>query len=81
MHYLNQMNRSKLLGLSLVVLVAVILGGWFFLGSHKNGPPPPAMAALVEPRAINSGTIKFEAGAQQLALVRAQSIPVSPVPM
>ena len=81
MHYLNQMNRSKLLGLSLVVLVAVILVGWFFLGSHKNGPPPPAMAALSEPRAVNSGSIKFEAGAQQLALVRTQSIPISPVPM
>ena len=81
MHYFKEMNRSKLLVLSLAVIVAVILVGWLFLGSRKSGPPPPTMAPLAEPKAVNSGSIKFEAGAQQLALVRAQEIPVSPVPM
>ena len=81
MAYFKEINRSKLLGLSLVILAAVILAGWFFLGSRKNGPPPPATAAPADPQAVNAGAIKFEAGAPQLALVRTQSIPVSPVPM
>ena len=81
MPYFKEMNRSKLLGLSLVVLAAVILIGWFFLGPGKSGPPPPAMAPLAEPQAVSSGSIKYEEGAQQLALVRTQIIPVSAVPM
>ena len=81
MHYFKEMNRSKLLGFTFVVLVAVGLVGWYFLGSRKSGPPPPVTAPVAEPQAVSAGSIKYEEGAQQLALVRTQTIPVSAVPM
>ena len=80
MHYFKS-HRKGLLGLSLVALAAVLLGAWLFFSSHKNGTAPPVTAAPAQPEAVASGSLKFPAGSQQLALVRTQSIPLTPVPM
>ena len=80
MHYFKS-HRKGLLGLSLVALAAVLLGAWLFFSSHKNGTAPPVTAAPAQPEAVASGSLKFPAGSQPLALVRTQSIPLTPVPM
>ena len=81
MLHFKDMRRGKLLSLVLVGIAVVMLGGWVFFGSHKNNPPPPVNAAAPQPESAAPGAIKFAPGSQQLALVRAQSIPLSPVPM
>ncbi len=81
MLHFKDMRRGKLFAFAVVGFSAVVLGGWVFFGSHKNGSPQPVTVAPPQPESAAPGSIKFALGSQQLALVRAQSIPLSPVPM
>lgn len=75
------MSRKQLVGMSLAGLALIVLISWFFFGSRKNGAPPPKNIEVVQAETVTANTIKFPAGAPQLALVRVQRIPLSPIPM
>lgn len=80
MQLLKNMSQKQkgLTVLGLALLVVVI---WLMFGSgKKNGTDTKEQNAPV-PKVATSGALQYETGAPQLALIKTQSIPLSPIPM
>lgn len=80
MQLLKNMSQKQkgLTVFGLAILVVVI---WLMFGAgKKNGTGAKEQNAPV-PKVATSGALQYETGAPQLALIKTQSIPLSPIPM
>ncbi len=81
MQYLKKMNRKKLVGMSVIGIAIIVLLGWTIFGTRKHDASLVATTTVVQPDAVTANSIRYPAGAPQLALIRVQTIPLSPVPI
>ncbi len=75
------MNRKKLVGMSVIGIAIIVLLGWTIFGTRKHDASLVATTTVVQPDAVTANSIRYPAGAPQLALIRVQTIPLSPVPI
>lgn len=74
-------QKSKRIGLGLLVLLALAYAGWLSLSPSKVAHMPTPAASAQQAHAELSGSIRFVAGAPQLAMLQTQSLPLVPIPL
>ena len=74
-------KKSKHIGLGLLVLLALAYAGWLSLSPSKIAHMPTPAASAQQAHAELSGSIRFVAGAAQLAMLQTQSLPLAPIPL
>lgn len=80
MQQFKNMN-GKQKSLALLGLVLVLIALWMLFGSGKKNDHSKSAQNAPVPEVVTSGALKYETGAPQLALIKSQSIPLSPIPM
>ena len=64
-----------------VLLIAGLTGGAYFAGTRRGASPPSATDVAAAPAARSQTTLKFEAGAPQLAALKISVIEEAPLPV
>ncbi len=74
-------KKGKLIGFGLLVVLALAYAGWRSLSPQKIEHMPSPAASAQQAHAELSGSIRFVAGASQLAMLHTQSLPLTPIPL
>ena len=74
-------KKGKLIGFGLLVVLALTYAGWRSLSPQKIEHMPSPAASAQQAHAELSGSIRFVAGASQLAMLHTQSLPLTPIPL
>ncbi|CAN1548766.1 AcrA Membrane-fusion protein [Burkholderiaceae bacterium] len=74
-------KKGKLIGFGLLVVLALAYAGWRSLSLQKIEHMPSPAASAQQAHAELSGSIRFVAGASQLAMLHTQSLPLTPIPL
>ena len=74
-------KKGKRIGFGLLVVLALAYAGWRSLSPQKIEHMPSPAASAQQAHAELSGSIRFVAGASQLAMLHTQSLPLTPIPL
>jgi len=74
-------KKGKLIGFGLLVVLALAYVAWLSLSPQKIEHMPSPAASAQQAHAELSGSIRFVAGASQLAMLHTQSLPLTPIPL
>jgi len=74
-------KKGKLIGFGLLVVLVLAYAGWRSLSPQKIEHMPSPAASAQQAHAELSGSIRFVAGASQLAMLHTQSLPLTPIPL
>ncbi len=80
MQLLKNLN-GKQKALVLLVLALILIAIWLFIGNGKKNNPAKSAQNAPVPEVITAGSLRYETGAPQLALIKSQDIPLSSIPM
>ena len=78
---LTASKKGKRIGLGLLVVLALAYAVWLSLYPKKIEQGPSPVASTQQSHAELSGSIRFVAGASQLAMLHTQSLPLTPIPV
>lgn len=80
MQLLKNLN-GKQKALVLLVLALILIAIWLLIGNGKKNNPAKSAQNAPVPEVITAGSLRYETGAPQLALIKSQDIPLSSIPM